>query len=806
LKTKRRMFYAAATAALVTAGTIVGITSAGANVGASTFGGGDGNLVAPDANGTTDWLTPPPNLSNTLDLNSGQTDNSFGNGTKEDDVNVTVGLGSIPNNKADLRRQMIAGEVINGQLFLYLAATRASTSGTVNYDFEINQKAQPNLTTPGPKTLNRTVGDLLVTYDFAGGAQKPTLSIRTWSGSVWGAPTALNSSNSEGDVNRVGIPPAQGMPGDNGYAAFTFAEASINLTSALNIPPGTCENFAAASTHSRASDSFSAAVKDFIAPAPVNINNCGTVKITKATENGDSTFNYSTSAGLDSSQAFTLTNGQTKTYSAVAVGNHSVTENLTAAQITAGWTLKNLACTNSGGATSSTSGATANITMVGGGEVDCTYTNHINLSPTIATQLSADRVSVGDPVHDSATLTGATANAGGTVKYSAYAGANNCTGTDLLNSTVNVTNGAVPNSADFTPTDPGTYSFQAVYSGDGNNNPATSDCSTEQLLVKNSPTVTTTLSQVAIVVGNTVTDSATLNGATANAGGTVTYTVYDNSTCTSNANDRDAGTKTVTNGTVPDSDTLTFNQAGDFYWQAAYSGDANNDPATSSCAEEHLVVNKASPTIATVLSAPTIEVGGSVSDSATLTGASSDAGGSATYTVYTDDQCTAGARDAGTKTVVTGVVPDSNALAFNTAGTFYWQVHYSGDANNNPADSACQSEVLVVSKAKPAAATAQSIVPQDHFTLSGGFNPTGTVTMSLFDPSDASCSGTPAFTQDVAVNGNSTYDTTNDGSAPDGYTATAEGTYRWKSHYSGDSNNEAADSACGVEQFTLTNH
>jgi hypothetical protein len=32
-----------------------------------------------------------------------------------------------------------------------------------------------------------------------------------------------------------------------------------------------------------------------------------------------------------------------------------------------------------------------------------------------------------------------------------------------------------------------------------------------------------------------------------------------------------------------------------------------------------------------------------------------------------------------------------------------------------------------------------------------------------------------------------------------------EGTWRWKVSYSGDSNNEASTSACGVEQFTIDN-
>ena len=86
---------------------------------------------------------------------------------------------------------------------MYLGWTRVNTSGTTNFDFEINKAAQPDLTTPGPKTLVRTVGDLLINYDFQGGAQRPTLALRTWTGTEWSAPTPLAAPVAEAEVNRV---------------------------------------------------------------------------------------------------------------------------------------------------------------------------------------------------------------------------------------------------------------------------------------------------------------------------------------------------------------------------------------------------------------------------------------------------------------------------------------------------------------------------------------------------------------------------------------------------------------------------
>ena len=428
-------------------------------------------------------------------------------------------------------------------------------------------------------------------------------------------------------------------------------------------------------------------------------------------------------------------------------------------------------------------------------------TTAIFFTPTIATTLSASSIGVGGSVHDSATLTGASSNAGGTVTYSVYAGANTCSGTALFTSTKTVSGGVVPDSDSFTFTAAGTYSWQATYSGDSINiGPVSSPCSSEQLVVgKASPTIATTLSASTGNIGDTVHDSATLTGASSNAGGSVTYTVYTDNACSAGA--QAAGTKTVTNGVVPDSNGIQFNSAGTFYWQAVYSGDANNNGATSTCTSEQLVIGKNSPTIATTLSESSGAIGDTVHDSATLTGATSNAGGTVTYTVYTDNACSAGAQAAGTKTVTNGVVPDSDGIQFNSAGTFYWQAVYSGDANNNGATSSCTSEKLVINKNQPAISTAQDLIPNDNATISAATATAGgTVTFNLYDANDTTCSGATIVTQTVNVNGNGTYSTTNTT-----VHATKPGTYNWQVIYSGDANNNGTSSACGVEHFTITN-
>ena len=134
-------------------------------------------------------------------------------------------------------------------------------------------------------------------------------------------------------------------------------------------------------------------------------------------------------------------------------------------------------------------------------------------------------------------------------------------------------------------------------------------------------------------------------------------------------------TVTVTNGAVPPSAAATFPAAGTFYWAAFYSGDPSNLAAASDCATEPLVVTPAQSRVTTQLSAAggEIAVGGSASDSATLTGVTGTAGGTVEYRYYGSlAACESELRRSrapppsggtlvSTETVTSGVVPPSAA-------------------------------------------------------------------------------------------------------------------------------------------------
>jgi uncharacterized surface anchored protein len=72
-----------------------------------------------------------------------------------------------------------------------------------------------------------------------------------------------------------------GQPNTGPLSVRTFGEASINLTAAG--VPAACPGFAGAYLKSRSSDSFTAEMKDFIAPISVNISRCApaTVQVHK---------------------------------------------------------------------------------------------------------------------------------------------------------------------------------------------------------------------------------------------------------------------------------------------------------------------------------------------------------------------------------------------------------------------------------------------------------------------------------------------------------------------------------------------
>jgi hypothetical protein len=200
-----------------------------------------------------------------------------------------------------------------------------------------------------------------------------------------------------------------------------------------------------------------------------------------------------------------------------------------------------------------------------------------------------------------------------------------------------------------------------------------------------------------------------------------------------------------------------------------------------------------------------VTVGDSISDTATLSGGTSDISGTITFKLYSDATCSTLVTTLTNTSVSGNGNYGSGNYVTTAAGTYYWVASYGGDAKNSTATTACgdANESSVVGKAPSSIETAQQIFPQDSVTLSAsiGGTPTGSVDFFLYGPNDTNCSGTPAYSQsNVSLSGGkaSTSNTTFHVDAGTG------AVYRWKVVYGGDAKHDGVTSSCGTERFTLT--
>jgi hypothetical protein len=287
-------------------------------------------------------------------------------------------------------------------------------------------------------------------------------------------------------------------------------------------------------------------------------------------DDGTNTSNPPTQLSNSTAPQFSLPPG---TYTASELG-----------PLASGWSLATIVCSPSTGTTTSVPNMNAIVNLASSATVTCTFTNSLTNSPTISTQLK----DTGD---------------------------DNAKGGTGANLDTNITDGGI--------VDPGTVVF----------------------------------------------DTATLSGQSANATGTATYrfkkvstdpnstpspAVCDNATATiidSNGGAAGNDAAVAANGTVGDSGLVTLTDPGVYEFWVTYSGNATNNGATSICGTETVRV-KNSPTISTQLKdtgadhlpggiganldtnisdGGIVPTGTVVFDTATLSGQSGDATGTATY-------------------------------------------------------------------------------------------------------------------------------------------------------------------------------
>jgi hypothetical protein len=282
-----------------------------------------------------------------------------------------------------------------------------------------------------------------------------------------------------------------------------------------------------------------------------------------------------------------------------------------------------------------------------------------------------------------------------------------------------------------------------------------------------------------VTPGTIVTDTATVVGtnATKTPSGNVTFFICGpiaTGTCDSGGTQVGSpkplsGSGTTATAISDGLDTTGF-AAGRYCFRATWPGDSNYPTPlahSGSGDSECFNVAKLNPTVITQASAPIVLGSGSLSDIATLSGATANATGTITFNLYGPNDATC-ATSIFTSTVPVNGNGDYTSGSFTptAAGTYRWIANYGGDGSNNPTANGCnESNESVIVTDTSSTSTAQNWLPNDSATITtaGGSALNGTLSFTLYQSGD--CTGTILRAAETIVLTNAasglTYNTTN---------------------------------------------
>ncbi len=212
-----------------------------------------------------------------------------------------------------------------------------------------------------------------------------------------------------------------------------------------------------------------------------------------------------------------------------------------------------------------------------------------------------------------------------------------------------------------------------------------------------------------------------------------------------------------------------------------------------------VAANAAPLFIDTVQQPVSATVGTAIFDVATVTGGNNPTG-TITFNLYSNALAVGTPLFTNTETLAFG---SATSAIFTTqvTGTDYWVATYNGDSNNSAVSSGPALEPvsvvpttpLINTSQQPASATAGTGIA-DTAAMTGGDNPTGTITFALY--SNPNAAGTPIFTNiETLVGGSAT-------SAS--FITSVAGTDYWVATYSGDTNNSSVSSGTALEPVVIS--
>jgi uncharacterized repeat protein (TIGR01451 family) len=443
--------------------------------------------IQPIASGVQHWGCDP--INNPLD--------------KDNLLNAYAALIQVPADAPDN-----AGDQV-----LYLASERGSNNGTSFAGFWLLKDPSVGCSGSNDFSGQHTDGDLLIISDYTNGGGTQDVSVYKWVGDdATGAPvldTTFNGSICSGSLsNDNSCAIANGTTittpwSPTSHDSNTFVETGIDLTSLLGDSGGCFTNFLA---ETRSSNQLTATLKDF---ASGHFSTCvPPIMDTTATPGGstdplgvDNEHDVATVSPVGSHPdptgtiSFFLCNpsqvtaggcetGGTQVGSAVTIANGSATSDNASGSLTNTvgkycWRAEYTPDTD--GAKFYVAGSHTN------SDTECFTV--IKASPSISTTPSETSGSVGDLLNDSASLTsGSNFDGTGTITFNLYGPSDpNCDGTPAYTETVTADHNSPPNyttsNSTVTADTAGTWNWTADFSGDGNNNPASSGCGEESVVI-----------------------------------------------------------------------------------------------------------------------------------------------------------------------------------------------------------------------------------------------------------------------------------------------------------------------------------
>jgi hypothetical protein len=254
----------------------------------SNFQGGDGDQepAAP----YTDWApfqtagrvtrAPDDNTQDTVFTGGGElTPNTWTLGTEG---------GGVTPAQSNILDVYASVDAVGADTFLYLAFTRAKGTGTSFQTFELNRANRLWRNAAGATIPCRMDGDVLISFEPHGNDDTTDVEVRRWrtattdpgsgcdrSGTLSGAVRLSVSTTIQGAANSGTIP--NSLPGLVGASipARQFGEVAIDLGDLFNgLFDTPCGVFTSFWMHSRASDSVSSDLKDFVAPQAIDARRC----------------------------------------------------------------------------------------------------------------------------------------------------------------------------------------------------------------------------------------------------------------------------------------------------------------------------------------------------------------------------------------------------------------------------------------------------------------------------------------------------------------------------------------------------